>query len=130
MRAAARRRMHPMNARAMFPGITLAAPALLLALVAGCGGGARTAGNEHAIVVTDDGFQPKITEVKRGEPVTLVVTRKADHTCATEMVFATLDTSYDLPLGRTVRIQLPANRGDTLSYACPMGMFTGMVVTK
>ena len=107
----------------------MAAAALLLAFVAGCGDGAHTAG-EYSIVVTDDGFQPKVTEVKRGEPVTLVVTRKADHTCATEMVFATLDTSYDLPLDRTVRIQLPANRSDTLSYACPMGMFTGTVVTR
>ena len=128
-RATPHGRMRSMNARAPFLAIGLGAAALL-ALAAGCGGAGSTAPHEHAIVVTDDGFQPRVTQVPRGEPVTLVVTRKSDHTCATDMVFAALDTSYDLPLDRTVRIQLPATRGDTLSYACPMGMFTGMVVTK
>lgn len=116
-----------------FPRTTIrwgAPVAIATALAAGCAGNAPHAENEHAIVVTDAGFEPKVTEVRKGEPVTLVVTRKSDHTCATEMRFAALDTSYDLPLNQTVRITLPANRGDTLRYACGMDMFNGMVVAK
>ena len=98
------------------------------AALEGCKAGPPATG--HVIEVTDKGFEPALTEVKKGEPVTLLVTRRSDHTCATEMVFAGIDSSFDLPYNRTVRIQLAPNLGDTLRYACGMDMYSGMIVAK
>ncbi len=109
------------------------APILLLlaacAALGGCGAGPPAA-DGHVIQVTDKGFEPAVTEVKKGEAVTLLVTRRSDHTCATEMVFAGIDSSFDLPYHQTVRIRLAPNLGDTLRYACGMDMYSGMIVAK
>lgn len=113
--------------------------------LSGCGGGgggeATTAGTESAatptanpgevvIEVTDAGFVPAVANVPKGQAVTLVVTRKTAATCATEMVFAGSGAKHDLPLDQTVRIELPANRSDTLDYACAMDMIKGKVVSR
>jgi plastocyanin domain-containing protein len=81
------------------------------------------------IQVTDKGFEPETTVVRRGEPIHLLVTRRSDHTCATEMVFADLDTTIDLPHQEAVSITLAPGR-DTLRYACAMDMYTGVIVAK
>lgn len=106
-----------------------ALPALLV--VAGCRESPAPGDPDaHVIEVTDAGFEPKVIEVKKGEPVTLVVTRRSDHTCATEMIFAGNDSTYDLPLRKAVRIHLPAMTGDTLRYACGMDMYSGVLIAK
>jgi plastocyanin domain-containing protein len=84
----------------------------------------------HVIQVTDEGFEPKVIEVKKGEPVTLIVTRRSDHTCATEMIFAGNDSTYDLPYQKKVVIHLAPMTGDTLRYACGMDMYSGILVAK
>jgi plastocyanin domain-containing protein len=80
--------------------------------------------------VTDRGFEPAETKVPKGRPVTLVVTRTTDQTCATEMVFAGLEKRHDLPLNQPVRITLPAGEGGTLNYACGMDMIKGSIVRQ
>ena len=109
----------------------IAAAAAALAL-AGCGGGAETKAGpgEVAIQVTSDGFVPAVAQLEKGKPATLVVTRKTDKTCATEMVFAANGEKHVLPLNQTVRIELPADRPDTMSYACAMDMIKGQVVSR
>jgi plastocyanin domain-containing protein len=110
-------------------GIALAAGfATLAVLLPGCASGGGAGG--HVIRVTEKGFEPAVTVVEKGRPVTLLVTRKTDRTCATELVFAGIDTTFDLPLHRTVRIELPADLGDTLRYACAMDMIKGLVVAR
>jgi plastocyanin domain-containing protein len=100
-------------------------------LVGACNSNPPSSSNHgHVIQVTDAGFEPKVIEVNKGEPVTLVVTRRSDHTCATEMIFAGNDSTYDLPYEKTVRIQLAPMTGDTLRYACGMDMYRGMIVAK
>jgi len=116
------------------------------ALLAGCSGGGHEAGTtaesggaieatpalaegEMKIEVTDAGFVPAVLEVPKGQAVTLVVTRTAQ-TCATEMIFAANGEKHDLPLNQTVRVALPADRPDTLDYACAMDMVKGRVVSK
>ncbi len=98
------------------------------AVVVGCAGEQATA-SEVKIEVTDAGFVPAVANVPKGKPVTLVVTRKVE-TCATEMIFAGTGEKHDLPLNQTVRIELPADRAETLDYACAMDMIKGKVVSK
>jgi len=100
-----------------------------LILAAGCTQ-KQTAPGEVAIEVTDAGFVPAVVTVPKGQPATLVVTRKIEQTCATSMVFAANGEAHELPLNQTVRVELPAERSDTLDYACPMNMITGKVVSK
>ena len=90
---------------------------------------AQVSGEVH-VDVTDKGFEPADVKVPAGQPVTLVMTRKTDQTCAKEVVFASLDQRYPLPLNQSVRITLPASQRGTLSYECGMKMLGGHVVIQ
>ena len=110
--------------------------------VAGCAGGgteqatdtateaAPALASEVTIEVTDAGSVPAVVNVPKGQPATLVVTRRTAETCATEMVFVHNKEKHDLPLDQTVRIELPADRPDSIDYACAMDMIKGKVVSK
>ena len=111
--------------RAMGQGIFKSGLVLALLLVvamSGCGGGSGT--RIVRIEVTEDGFVP------RGVPAKLVVTRRTDQTCITELVIAGMDSTWRLPLDRAVRIELPSGIRDTLRYTCGMSMYSGMVIAK
>jgi len=43
-------------------------------------------GQTVQMTVTDDGYVPARIEARKGVPLTLVITRKTDRTCATELV--------------------------------------------
>jgi plastocyanin domain-containing protein len=102
--------------------------ALAIVSVTGCGPKIATTGGQRvAIQVTENGFEPSVVTVKAGEPVTLVVKRVTDKTCATELVMKDPNINRPLPLNREVEITFtPRKRGD-LSYACGMDMFKGTV---
>jgi len=111
-------------------GITML---MLTAFVAGCGGSntgsssTSAADNRVSIEVNEEGFQPAVVNVKAGQPVTLVVTRKTDRTCATELVMKEHSINQPLPLNQPVEITFtPAASGD-LQYACAMDMYKGTV---
>ena len=116
---------------------TSLAPLLaLLAALAGCQdqsspqAGNQAESREVKLTLSDAGYQPALAEVPRGVPLTLVVTRTAEQTCATQFVIPGLDRKYDLPLNQAVRIELPQGVSDTLSYTCPMNMIGGTIVAK
>ena len=98
---------------------------LSLALVAwGCA--PRASGPRAvSIDVTDRGFVPAEIKVHAGEPVTLVVTRRTDATCAKEFVIAGEGIRRSLPLNQAVRIQFTPKTPGDLRYACDMGMVAG-----
>ena len=111
--------------------ITLLAAAVGLA--AGCSGAPKTVGDGStrvAIQVTEDGFVPAEVTVPAGKPVTLVVTRKTDRTCATELVMAAKGIRQTLPLGKAVEVKFTPDSAGVLRYACGMDMITGRVIVK
>ncbi len=77
--------------------------------------------------VTSKGFEPARIEVKKGENVRLVVTRKTEQTCAKEMK---LDDGapVKLPLNQPVTIEYTAKKAGQVRYACGMGMVGGVLV--
>lgn len=87
----------------------------------------QASSNVYQVAVTDNGFEPAETKIPAGRPATIVFTRKTAQTCATEVVFAGLNQRYELPLNEPVRVELPANEGGTLAYACGMDMIKGTV---
>src|SRR5688500_13052832 len=128
---------------------------LAVALVSGCSGSAeRTSeapatgataedhGHSHAqgepsapgaaiaIEVTEDGFVPAEITVAKGEPVTLVVTRKTEKTCATEFVMKSQNIEQKLPMNEPVTISFTPTEAGELRYACGMDMIAGKVIVK
>jgi thiol-disulfide isomerase/thioredoxin len=85
------------------------------------------------IEVLDSGYVPARIEIRHGEPVTLVFTRKSDATCATDVHFALPDGSRvdeDLPLGTPVEIPVLVAAPGEVVYSCGMNMDHGTIVVK
>jgi plastocyanin domain-containing protein len=105
----------------------------VLAVAAGCAPQAKqNAGGppRFEIAVTDTGFAPGTITVPAGKPVTLVVTRKTDQTCAKEIVFPDQKIRKPLPLNQAVEIALPSSPPGEIDYACGMDMVFGKVVVR
>ena len=106
----------------------LAAAMLALALVAtGCGGGVQ---QRVAVEVTQDGFVPSEIPAKAGQPITLVVTRKTDLTCAKQIIFADLGVEKELPMNQAVEVTVTPTKAGDLRFACSMDMVAGKLVVQ
>jgi plastocyanin domain-containing protein len=79
------------------------------------------------MAVTEDGFVPAKVQASKGEKLRLVITRKTDRTCATEIVIKEAGIDTKLPLGKTVTVELTPKKSGELKYACGMDMITGII---
>lgn len=86
--------------------------------------GARTI----AMEVTDEGFVPANLKLKAGEPVTLVITRKTDETCATAILIDGTDIKKDLPLNKPVEVAYTPAKAGKVKFGCAMDMMIGGVL--
>ncbi len=114
-------------------GVGLVMVAAVAAIVAGCAGGSKVADDGStriAIEVTEKGFVPADVTVPAGKPVTLVVTRRTDKTCAKEIVIADQNIKLDLPLDRAVEIKFTPARPGEIRYACGMDMLAGKIIVE
>ena len=83
------------------------------------------------LTVTENGFEPTPIKVKRGEPLELVVTRKTDKTCATEIVVPEANLKKALPLNEAVVLALTPARTGELKYGCGMNqMVAGVLLVE
>ena len=81
------------------------------------------------LTVTEKGFTPTPVEVKKGEPLLLVVTRKTNRTCAKELVVPELNLKAALPLDQPVELRLTPGQSGELKYGCAMGQMVSGVLT-
>jgi plastocyanin domain-containing protein len=79
------------------------------------------------MAVTEDGFVPSKIKAKKGEKLRLVITRKTDRTCATEIVVKDHGIEKELPLGKPVTVELTPAKSGEIRYACGMGHVTGVL---
>lgn len=86
------------------------------------------AGKTIEMSVTEKGFEPEVVKVKKGEPVTLVITRKTDKTCATEIVIDEEKISTKLPLNKAVTVSFTPKKAGDMKYGCAMGKMIGGVL--
>jgi plastocyanin domain-containing protein len=77
------------------------------------------------ITVTKDGFTPAEVTAKAGETVKLVVTRKVERTCATEIVMKDLGVNQPLPLDKAVAVTVKPPKPGAYRFACGMDMIAG-----
>lgn len=75
-----------------------------------------------AMELTADGFRPDALHLKAHEPVTLVVTRTTDETCATELLIDGTDIRVALPLGKPVEVAWTPHKAGTVKFGCAMDM--------
>jgi plastocyanin domain-containing protein len=83
---------------------------------------------EVEVKVDEGGFKPAQVTFKKGSPATLVFLRTTDDTCATEVVFPELNVKKDLPKGRAVKVEVPTDKEQKLTFQCGMGMYKSAVV--
>lgn len=104
--------------------------ALLAAALFACKGDPPKPAGSGEIPVTADekGFSPSSVKVQKGSKATLVFTRTTDDTCATEVVFPEIDVKKELPKGQPVRIDVPTDKEQKLTFQCGMGMYKSAVV--
>ena len=82
------------------------------------------------LAVTEKGFEPSKVEVKKGQPVHLVVTRKTEATCATELVIQDQGVRKELPLNKAVAIDFTPQKSGEISYVCGMDMIGGRLLVQ
>ncbi|MDC0709798.1 cupredoxin domain-containing protein [Stigmatella sp. ncwal1] len=95
---------------------------------------ARAPGEEPRVItleVTEKGYEPSPIALNKDEPVKLVVTRKTDHTCATEIIMKDYGINTPLPLDTPVEIAFTPDKTGTLTYGCAMGqMISGTFMVE
>lgn len=80
------------------------------------------------IEVNEKGFVPDRIPAKAGKPLTLVITRKTDRTCAREILFAGQEGKTDLPLNKTVEVMYTPKASGEVKFGCAMGMMIAGVL--
>jgi len=89
-----------------------------------------TAARRIEMTVTPAGFVPALAHVKVGEPVTLVITRTTDRTCATDIVIKDYGINQPLPENKPVEVTLTPTKAGSIRYACAMDMMAGELIAE
>ncbi len=89
---------------------------------------APAAGRVVELKVTEEGFEPTPVSVKKGEPLTLKITRVTDKTCATEILVDGTDINVPLPLNQQVEVRYTPDKSGQIRYGCAMGMMVSGVL--
>jgi plastocyanin domain-containing protein len=84
--------------------------------------------NRVQLNVSEFGFEPQTVRVQAGKPVTLVVTRQTDDTCATELVIPDAGVRIPLPLHVAVTVTFVPTKTGRLRYGCGMQMMVSGVL--
>lgn len=91
---------------------------------------AKSAAQVIEMSVTGEGFVPAQIKVKAGQPVKLIVTRKTDRTCATEIVIKDFGIKQPLPLNQAVEVTFTPTKAGSFRYACAMDMIAGVIIVE
>jgi plastocyanin domain-containing protein len=88
-------------------------------------------GNVVELAVTSNGFEPARVSVKKDQPVTLVITRRTDATCAKEIVVPDHGVRQALPLNQPVKVTFTPAASGELKYGCGMNqMVSGVLLVE
>ncbi len=114
--------------KAADPAVAAAAPSARVAAAPAAPTLAQPIDNRIELAITDAGFVPARIAAKAGVPLTMVITRKTDHTCAKEILFAGQEGETDLPLDKAVTVSYTPKAAGEVRFGCAMGMMVGGVL--
>lgn len=80
------------------------------------------------ITVGEQGFDPARVTLHAGVPARLTFMRTTDKTCATAVVFSSLNIRRELPLNQPIEVTITPARAGEIQFACGMNMLRGTVV--
>jgi len=89
-----------------------------------------TKAQQVKVTVIDEGFEPRRLAMRAGIPARLTFTRTSDKTCATAVVFPTLNIRRELPLNTPVTIDFTPEKTGEIAFVCGMNMLSGTVVVQ
>jgi plastocyanin len=84
-------------------------------------------GRRIAITATNDGYSPASVDVKKGEAVVLVFTRKTPSECLAQIVIPDLNIKKDLPVDVPVEIPVKFDKEGKVGFQCGMAMLKGTI---
>ncbi|WP_020406069.1 cupredoxin domain-containing protein [Hahella ganghwensis] len=87
--------------------------------------GTKTESGKITIKVANGVYSPAVIEAPAGKPLQLRFLREDPNPCAQKVVFADLDISEDLPVGKTKTIELPGQPAGEYRFTCQMQMYQG-----
>ena len=82
------------------------------------------------VVVTEQGFEPAKISLRSGTPARITFVRMTDKTCATEVVFPSLNIKRALPLNEPVVIEFTPAKTNEIAFTCGMNMLRGTLIVQ
>lgn len=84
----------------------------------------------QVVSVSAKGFNPARLVVDANRPIRLVFQRLDAQTCASRVVFPGLGIDRELPVGKSVLIEIAAQGAKEISFQCGMAMYRGSLVVR
>lgn len=78
--------------------------------------------------MNEEAFEPAKVSLRAGTPARITFVRTADKTCATEVVFPSLNIKRALPLNQPVEIEFTPAKSGEIAFTCGVNMFRGAVI--
>lgn len=85
---------------------------------------------EASVTVTETGFDPQRLTLKSGVAARVTFTRTSDKTCATAVVFPSLNVRRELPLNQRVAIEFTPDKPGEIAFVCGVNMLRGAIVVR
>lgn len=85
---------------------------------------------EAHVTVSDTRFEPAQLMLRAGVPARLIFTRTSEKTCATSVIFPSLNVKKELPLNEPVTIEFTPSRTGETTFTCGMNMLRGTIVVN
>ena len=80
------------------------------------------------LTIANTQYLPAALSIPADKPVRLVVDRKEDSSCSSQIVFPKLGITQDLKANGTTVVNLPATKSGTYTMTCGMGMMSGQLI--
>jgi plastocyanin domain-containing protein len=87
-------------------------------------------GYQEVMILVKGGYTPDTVIVSRGKPVRLNFRREETASCSDKVVFEHFNKSAALPTGELVSVELMPKEPGEFGFACPMGMFRGLLIVE
>ena len=88
------------------------------------------AGSTASVTVTETAFDPQRLTLRAGVPARVTFIRASEKTCATAVVFPSLNIRRELPLNQPVAIEFTPDTPGEIAFACGVNMLRGTVVVQ
>jgi uncharacterized protein len=82
---------------------------------------------EVPLTIVNTTYQPTTLNIPADKPVRLIVDRKEDNSCSSQIVFPQLGITKDLAPNGVTTVDLPATKAGNYTMTCGMGMMSGQL---